>query len=105
MSDDPATEILETIIDKLSLTEVAASDKSNNRTFYHTALLRIQDFLDDEQEIYSEVIEVPGGAGVVRVDLERSENNITVRSTNFTPPGCPKEFEVPYPSLLQTPQN
>ena len=100
---DPATEILENIIDKLSLTEAAAADKSKNRTSYRTALLQIQDFLDDEQEVYSEVIHVPGGTGVVRVDLERSANNITVRSIKFTPPGCPKAFEVPYPSPPQEP--
>jgi hypothetical protein len=100
---DPATEILEAIIDQMSLTEAAAADKSKNRTSYHAALLQIQDFLDDEQEVYSEVIHVPGGAGVVRVDLERSASNITVRSKSFTPPGCPKEFVVPYPSPSQEP--
>lgn len=89
-----AVEILEKIIMEMNLSELAAAEKKANSATYDDALAQIQELLDEEQTIWSEVIYVPGSNGIVRVELERGPNDITARSVDVTPEGCPKEFVI-----------
>ena len=90
-----ATEILQTVIETLKLSELAAMEKSANSATYDDALAQVQELLDDQDAIYSQVVYVPGGCGVVRAVLERTDpNSIVARSIDVTPEGCPKEFVV-----------
>lgn len=90
-----ATEILQTVIKTLKLSELAAMEKRMNSATYDDALAQVQELLDDKDAIYSQVVYVPGGCGVVRVQLEKAEpDNIVARSIDVTPKGCPNEFTV-----------
>ena len=89
-----AETILETLIETMNLTDIARQEP--NDISQQEAISKIEAFLLDPEDEFSEVIYVPGGAGVVRISLQRQTQGLKAQSVDFTPKGAPSEFHIPF---------
>ena len=89
-----AEAILQILIETMNLAEIARQEP--NSFSRREGISIIETFLADQEYHFSDTIYVPGGAGVVRVCLEKTGSGIKAQSVGFTPEGASSEFFIPF---------